>query len=118
MNYAKTAAKVKAQLAKAGMSMTLSRVVPGVYDLETATAASTTTTFNGSGLKLNYSLHMIDGTRILAGDQRVYLDPLIGAEPQPGDTLTIGAEVWSVVASRPLSPAGIVVLHDVQCRKS
>lgn len=59
---------------------------------------------------------MIDGTRILQSDQRVYLDPLIGVTPQVSDTLTIGSEIYSVVDSRPLNPAGVVVLHDVQIR--
>lgn len=118
MNYTKTAASVKKQLAKAGQTMTLARTVPGAYDTETGTVGSTVTSFTGPGIALAYSRRDIDGTLIQQADQRAYLDPLIGATPQTGDTLTIGAEVFRVIASRPLAPAGITVLHDVQCRKS
>ena len=72
----------------------------------------------GPGVLLDYSQREKDGTVILQTDQRVYLDPLIGAAPKPGDTLTIGTEIFNVVHSKPLAPAGIVVLHDVQVRVS
>lgn len=118
MNYAATARSVKRQIKAAGMAMTLARITPGVYDPATGSVASTSATHTGFGVKLNYAQNMVDGSRILQGDQRVYLDPLIGATPQPADTLTIGTDVWNVVESRPLSPAGVVVLHDVQVRKA
>lgn len=118
MNYAKTATSVQRQIKKAGMSMTLTRIDPGVYDANTGTVSNAETTYTGFGLALNYSQRDIDGTLIRQSDQRVYLDPLISATPQPGDTLTIGTEIFNVVASRPLSPAGVVVLHDVQIRRS
>lgn len=118
MNYAKIASSAQRALRKAGQSLTLTRIVPGVYDPATGSVASTGATHTGFGVALNYAQNAIDGTMILQGDQRVYLDPLIGATPQTGDILTIGAEIWNVVTSRPLSPAGIVVLHDVQVRKS
>jgi hypothetical protein len=116
MNYAKTAASVQRQIKKAGQSMTLTRITAGVYDPSTGSVANTGTTYTGHGVTLNYSQAMIDGTNILQGDQRVYLDPLIGVTPQAGDTLTVGSDIYNVVASKPLAPAGVVVLHDCQAR--
>ena len=84
----------------------------------TGTVVNSGATHVASGVKLDYEQRAIDGTNILQGDQRVYLDPLIAAAPQAGDTLTIGTEVFTVVASRPLSPAGVVVLHDIQVRRA
>ena len=118
MDYTKTAIKAQRSLRKAGQAMTLTRITPGAYNTATGTVESTSASFTGFGVALNYAQAAIDGTNILQGDQRVYLDPLLGATPQTGDTLTIGAEVWSVVTSRPLSPGGILVLNDVQIRRS
>lgn len=117
MNYAKTAQGAQKALKKAGQAMTLTRVSPGVYDPSTGSVVSTGATYTGFGVALNYSSRDVDGTLILQADQRVYLDPLIGATPQPGDALTVGGEVFTVVNSKPLAPGGVVVLHDIQVRK-
>lgn len=117
-DYLATARDAAALLAEFGAPVTLTRITPGTYDPATGTVSQTTTTHTATGVKLNYEQRAIDGTNILQGDQRVYLDPLIAAAPQAGDTLTIGAEVFTVVASRPESPAGVVVLHDVQVRRA
>lgn len=118
MDYAKTAAKVQRMLKKAGQTVTLTRMEPGAYNPETGTVVSAGTTYAGPGVLLDYSQREKDGTVILQTDQRVYLAPLIGAAPKPGDTLTIGTEIFNVVNSRPLAPGGICVLHDVQVRVS
>lgn len=115
-DYISTAHDAAELLAEFGAPVTLTRITPGVYDPATGTVVNSGATYTATGVKLNYEQRAIDGTNILLGDQRVYLDPLIAAAPQAGDTLTIGTEVFTVVASRPLSPAGVVVLHDVQVR--
>lgn len=116
-DYTAVAIDAAELLAEFGAPVTLTRITPGgVYDPDTATVPLTTTTHTANGVKLDYEQRHIDGTTILQGDQRVYLDPLIAEAPQTGDTLTVGAEVFTVVASRPLAPAGVVVLHDVQIR--
>ena len=115
-DYISTARDAAALLAEFGAPVTLTRITAGVYDPATGTVVNTEVAHTANGVKLDYSQFHIDGTNILQGDQRVYLDPLIAAAPQAGDTLTIGTEVFTVVASRPLNPAGVVVLHDVQIR--
>lgn len=115
-DYAATARDAAELLAEFGAPVTLTRITPGVYDPATGTVVNAGVTHTASGVKLSYEQRHIDGTSILQGDQRVYLDPLIAVAPQAGDTMTVGTEVFTVVASRPLAPAGIVVLHDIQIR--
>lgn len=115
-DYAATAIDASSLLAEFGAPVTLTRITPGVYAPATGTVVNAGVTHAASGVKLSYEQRHIDGTSILQGDQRVYLDPLIAAAPQAGDTMTIGTEVFTVVASRPLAPAGVVCLHDVQVR--
>lgn len=115
-DYADTALDASALLAEFGAPVTLTRITAGVYDPGTGTVVNSGATHVANGVKLDYEQRAIDGTNILQGDQRVYLDPLIAVAPQAGDTMTVGTEVFTVVASRPWAPAGIVVLHDVQVR--
>lgn len=115
-DYISTALDASALLAEFGAPVTLTRITTGVYDPATGTVVNSGATYTAPGVKLNYEQRAIDGTNILQGDQRVYLDPLIAVAPQAGDTMTVGTEVFTVVASRPLAPAGIVVLHDIQIR--
>lgn len=117
-DYSEAASVASELLADFGALVTLTRITPGVYDPDTGTVTNTGATHIANGIKLDYEQRAIDGTNILQGDQRVYLDPLMAATPQAGDTLTVGAEVFTVVRSRPLSPAGVCVLHDIQVRRA
>lgn len=117
-DYAKTAATAARLLERFGRSATLNRTTPGAYNPATgAPAAGTTTPHACTAALFEYSQRDIDGTHIRVGDQRAYIAPDIAVTPQTGDTLTIGGDAWSVIASHPLSPAGVVVLHDVQVRR-
>lgn len=117
-DYAKTAATALRLLTRFGATVTVSRETAGAYDPVTGTnAAGTTQTWTPSGLRLDYSQREIDGTLIKAGDQRVYMSAVAGLDPQTGDTVTLGADVWRVVTSRTLAPAGTAVLLDVQVRR-
>lgn len=116
--YAEMAATAAEMLREFGVSVTVSRLTPGAYDPETGTnAAGTTQTWTPWGVMLEYSQREIDGTNIKAGDQRVYMSTTADLDPKPADTVTIGTEVWRVVTSRTLAPAGLKVLLDVQVRR-
>lgn len=101
-----------------GQAIALIRTTDGVYDPNTSrVVGATTSTFTGFGAAFEYEQRAIDGTNIRIGDRRVYLGPTLGTTPQTGDTLILADGTrLSVVRSRPLSPAGIVVLHEVQGR--
>lgn len=117
-DYNKTAATALRILTRFGAPVTVGRETPGVYDPETGTnAAGSVQSWTPQGVKLDYAEREIDGTSIKAGDQRVYMSAAAGLDPTAGDTVTLGAEVWRVVASRTLAPAGVAVLLDVQVRR-
>ena len=115
-DYAETAQTAAELLREFGSIVTLTRVAAGTDNPDTGVVSSTGATFAASGVRLDYSQRDIDGTLVKRGDQRVYIDPFLATTPQTGDTITIGSEAFTVVNSRPLAPAGVVVLHDVQVR--
>lgn len=57
----------------------------------------------------------IDGTTILATDKKVLVSAT-GMEPKPGDMLTISGAKHQVINSKPLAPAGVAVMYEVQAR--
>lgn len=117
-DYVKAAATAKRMLTHFGATVTVTRVTPGAYDPVTGGSTDPVTqTWAPKGVKLEYSEREIDGSQIKTGDQRVYMSAEPGLEPQAGDTVTLGSEVWRVVRPRTLAPAGIVVLLDVQVRR-
>lgn len=117
-DYAKTASTATRLLQRFGRSVTLTRRTPGSYDPTTGgPGAGTTAAHAGTAALFDYQQKDIDGTHIRVGDQRAYIAPDLAVTPQTGDTLTVGSDVWSIIASRPLAPAGTVVLHEAQVRR-
>lgn len=116
-NYPKTAATATALLAKFGQAVSVARG-SGAYDPNTGTiTGSVTQTAVGVGVALDYKQGEIDGTLVMAGDRRILIAPRLSITPTTGDTVTLaGGSILRVMASKPLSPAGVVVLHEVQCR--
>jgi hypothetical protein len=115
--YDDIAATAVELLAEFGAPVTLTSVATGSYDPATGQGATTPTNYPATGVKLDYEQREIDGTNIRSGDQRVYLAPDLAVTPKTGDRLTVGASVFQIIASRPLSPATTTVLHDVQVRR-
>jgi len=72
--------------------------------------------WSASGVEFAYSQREVDGSLIQSGDRRVLIAPDLGTMPQSGDVVTLGIYRLEVVESRPLQPAGVVVLHEVQAR--
>lgn len=116
-DYARLAGRAVDLLTKFGQPVTVTRVQEGEYDPGTGTGSDTSTAYVGIGVALEYRQDEIDGTLIRQGDRRVYIAPDLGVVPRTGDTVTLAdGSVLDVVASRPLNPAGTVLLHDVQGR--
>lgn len=116
--YAEMADVAVEMLAEFGQSVVLGSVTgTGAYDPETGTVGNTVTNHSGMGVALDYEQKDIDGTVVKQGDRRIYIAPDLGAVPKTGDTLTLAdGAVLAVVNSKPLSPAGTLVLHEVQAR--
>lgn len=72
--------------------------------------------WSASGVEFEYQQREVDGSLIQRGDRRVLIAPDLGTMPQSGDVLSLGMYRLEVVESRPLQPAGVVVLHEVQAR--
>jgi hypothetical protein len=115
--YSDMAATAVELLEEFGQAVIVTRVEEGEYDPSDGTGTSTSTPYPGMGVALDYRQDQIDGTLIRQGDRRIYIAPDLGMVPKTGDTVTLAeGAVLNVVASRPLSPAGTVLLHDVQVR--
>lgn len=103
-------------LTELGQPVTVTRVSGGTYENGRVTGA-TTQSWNASGVEFDYVQKEIDGKLVLKGDRRVLISPDLGATPKAGDSVTLedGTRL-EVVDSKPLKPAGVVVLHEVQTR--
>lgn len=121
IDYAKTAARADASLRRKGGIVVLRQVVTGEYDPGLGTAPSTTTDFEGTGVKINYEAENIDGTLIQAGDQQLLLSPLQrnGAPmptPTAADLVLFGGATYTVKAVESTAPVDVAVLNTLQLR--
>lgn len=116
-DYGEMAALADEILLEFGAPVILTRTTPGAYDPATGTTGGPVSTpYTGTGAAFDYEAKDIDGTLIKAGDRRVYLSTAGIVAPRTGDTLAIAGAALTVVAVRPLQPALLAVLFDVQCR--
>ncbi|PXX59517.1 hypothetical protein SAMN05660489_04542 [Pseudomonas sp. LAMO17WK12:I10] len=119
-----SAARMLAPRSKGGKGLELSllQIASGEYDPETGTGGETTTTFEGSGFRENYSLKDIDGSLIKQGDVKILVSPLLldgtdTPKPTTQDKLVFDGETYTVQAVDPWSYAGLIVGFSVQARK-
>jgi hypothetical protein len=113
------ATRVAATLAKYGAAAALERRVRGEYDPNVAELDDEgTQVYNTIAVRDAYSVDEVDGTRIRAGDARLYVSPALATDPAPGDLITFDGTKFVVVTSRPIKPATVVVCHDVQVRSA
>ena len=112
-NATKTAQNL---LKKFGQPLTFTHVEKGAFDPVTGSySGNVTTTHTVNGARFDYNAREIDGTTILMGDCRVYLEAK-GYAPQVKDTCVIDGKTWRVQNPRPLSPAGSNVMFDLNLR--
>lgn len=120
-DYSKTAARADQSLRRKGGIVVLRQVVTGNYDPDLGAAPSTTTDYEGTGVKINYEAENIDGTLIQAGDQKLLLSPLHRngqAMPAPttADLVLFGGASYTVKAVKTTAPVDVAVLHTLQLR--
>lgn len=105
-------------IADAGAPITLKRKIDGEYDTTTGDVLEDrVTSYVGQGVKVDYTAREIDGTRVRAGDARVYLSVTGMVAPRTGDLLILNGEPWTVVNADTLQPGAITLLYDVQARR-
>jgi hypothetical protein len=107
-----------------GQSMTWSRRVASAYDPATGAASITTTDSICRGLILDYpektysAVATDGGMLVVRGDRKLLLAASgMSGFPQPEDTFLVGSDVWSVVATKAVDPAGTVLVYECQVRK-
>ena len=117
MNYGNLKVTARRLLKKFGQSMTLSRDVAGTYDPTTGSITNTVQTFVDFGVVLPYAdgVSSVADSLIQSGDRQVFIQ--ISTEPKPTDKITIAGVVHNVVTVKPLEPAGLNVLYELQVRK-
>ena len=100
-----------------GQLVTFTRKVTAGFDPVTGidTPASSTT-FTGYGAAFDYNSSQIDGTLIKAGDIR-FLFEATDTAPLEEDTTVIDSVIYVVKNVKKTSPAGTVVMYEVQLRK-
>lgn len=113
-DYAHSAATALRLLQRFGAAATLKRQTAGTYDPATGTTPVDVSTLATTAAVFAYDQKYIDGTLILQGDQRAYLSN--EQTPKQGDVLAWQGTDLQVVAVKPLSPAGTVVLYEAQLR--
>lgn len=113
-NYSATAATATRLLARFGAACILHRLSVGAYNPATGANATTYSDIVTSAAVFAYDQQYIDGTLIRQGDQLAYCAP--ATEPKQGDQLTWQGVKYTVVAAKPVSPAGVPVLFEAQIR--
>ncbi|KAF1706287.1 hypothetical protein [Pseudoxanthomonas sacheonensis] len=113
-NYPATAATATRLLTRFGATCTLVRTTTGAYDPATGSNTVTVENLPTTAAVFAYDQKYIDGTLILAGDQLAYCAPAV--TPKQGDSFTWNSATFTVIAVKPISPAGIPILFEVQIR--
>ena len=103
-------------LASKGQLLTFSRDTETSFDPGPGDVQSTPSTYTGNGVALDYNKGEIDGTVVVKGDIKLILEATTTA-PINGDRVTIDSIIYRVMTVKPTSPAGIVVIYEIQLRK-
>lgn len=121
-NYSKSLATAQKLLSSFGQDVTVKRIITGTYDTATGSVSNTETTYTAKAVLLDYK--RLDAGNGLAGliqinDKKLLVSPVgLTVAPDANDLVTINSEVWNVVNVKAIKPASIVVLYELQIRKS
>jgi len=70
------------------------------------------------GVFLDYSSHEVDGTLILAEDQKVLVAALgLDIVPTTKDKIIDGDDTWAIKAVKPLKPGDEAIIYELQVRR-
>jgi hypothetical protein len=114
IDYAEIRAEAEIAIAEAGQTAQIRRSSRSgtAYD-----PIITTTDHDCLVVEVGYTIQQIDGTRIMAGDKRLFVSTAgLSITPTESDALVIGGVAHEIVRVAPLSPAGTVVFWEIQAR--
>jgi len=113
--YSNLALTAKKLLIKFGQTVTVTRYIEGSVDPVTGLGtAGTSVTFTGSGAVLNIDKSLVNGSSILSTDNKLLFEST--TEIMTNDKVTANGVDYKALSVKPLNPAGIVVIYDVQIR--
>lgn len=119
-DYVKSASTALRLLTKFGQKATLRRQTQSKYDAATSKATSSGVEEECTAALLAYSPYVVatsNGT-IRQEDQRVLLATEgVKSDPKPMDEIDIGNKTYTIHNVNAVSPAGVVVLYDMQVRR-
>lgn len=114
-NYARTRATAERLIERFGQTGALRRTTS---DSDPFNPAQTTADHVCTFAVLDYAKRDVDGTLIKQTDQMVYLSTSgLAIAPETTDRLVVGGTALTIVSVKPLSPAGTVVMWELQVRK-
>jgi len=113
--YASLAATAKRLLTTYGQTVTITRSNVGTVDPITgAGTPAADTVFTAKGAVFGYNKALVDGVNVLTEDKRILIEST--TEPKVNDLVATADGDYNVLAVSPLSPAGIVVVYELQAR--
>lgn len=114
-DYSRTRATAARLIKKFGQSVQVRRTIKIGPDWD---PTFTEENYSALAAVLDYTDREINGTLILAGDKKVFVSTEgLSITPELSDKLSIGGLVHSIMQVKPLSPAGLVVFWELQCRR-
>jgi hypothetical protein len=115
MGYAETAANASATIKRKGVPIKLTRAA-GDYNPATSEVESSPRSFNGFAVRTDEVLKEFEGL-VEAGDAG-FLFAVDGIpQPKPGDRFEFDKEYWRVQECKPVKPATVAIVYQVQARK-
>jgi len=119
IDYNSAAEEATRAIINAGTTLTIKRETAGTTDPITGlTTGGTVVSHSAIGVKLRYKNTDIDGTLVRSGDLRILLSVAgLTVTPESTDTITVSGVDWKIIDVKPLEPAEIVVLYELQIRK-
>lgn len=116
-NYTALAASATSLIRRAGAPVAFTRKGDSTYDTEAGDSESTPQKSNGVAVRIEYTLQERQNSAILETDVRLLAAAEGLPQPQPGDEAVFDGDTYSVVDCRPIKPATIVIVYDIQARK-
>lgn len=114
-DYARTRATAERLIARFGQTGALRRTTS---DADPFNPSQTTADHACTFAVLDYAKSMVDGTLIKQTDQMVYLSTSgLAITPETTDRLVVGGSPLTIVNVKPLSPAGTVLMWELQVRR-
>ena|SRR3990172_3335408 len=114
--YSELAATADQLIEEFGADATLKRVTAGTYSADTGGAAPTESSSPVMCVVFDFANKDIDGTLVISGDKDCYMRVKGGVAPRTGDVLVWDGMDYRVVGFKPLAPALVAVLWQLQLR--